>query len=111
MLSLCIQIHKEKNVRNSEQKIINVIALKHALDLVKPLHSFLANAKNALFQTYYQVSINKGCTLFFYKTMYKSNVTNLKFKIKIAFMIAHEMLSISFCAQFLLDHFSNTNTF
>lgn len=57
MLSLCIQIHKEKNVRNSEQKITNVIALKHSLDLVKPLHSFLANAKNALFQTYYQVSL------------------------------------------------------
>lgn len=56
MLSLCIQIHKEKNVRNSEQKIMNVIALKHSLDLVKPLHDFLANAKNALFQTYYQVS-------------------------------------------------------
>ncbi|XP_054717327.1 mutS protein homolog 4-like [Uloborus diversus] len=54
LLSLCVQIPKEKNLRNCEQKITNIICLKHALDLVKPLHSVLATSKNELFQTYFK---------------------------------------------------------
>lgn len=64
ILSLCVKIDKEKNIRNSEQKISNVIYLKHSLDLITPLHTFLGRAKNALFQTYYQVSTK---TFFQYK--------------------------------------------
>lgn len=56
LLSLCVQIPKEENVRNCEQKIANVICLKHALELVKPLRDCLSTCTNPLFQTYHQVS-------------------------------------------------------
>ncbi|XP_035226392.1 mutS protein homolog 4-like, partial [Stegodyphus dumicola] len=54
LLSLCVQIPKDDNVRNCEQKITNVICMKHALDLVKPLRDCLIPYKNALFKTYCQ---------------------------------------------------------
>nr|XP_015920882.2 mutS protein homolog 4 isoform X1 [Parasteatoda tepidariorum] len=53
-LSLCVQISKEDNVRNCEQKIANVINLKYSLELVKPLSHCLSSYKNTLFQTYYE---------------------------------------------------------
>ncbi|GFS64862.1 mutS protein homolog 4 [Trichonephila inaurata madagascariensis] len=55
LLSLCIQIPKEENVRNCEQKIANVICMKHTLELVKPLRNCLESCSNALFQTYFQI--------------------------------------------------------
>ncbi|CAL1285489.1 unnamed protein product [Larinioides sclopetarius] len=55
LLSLCVQIPKEENVRSCEQKIANVICMKHTLELVKPLCNCLATCTNALFQTYFQV--------------------------------------------------------
>ncbi|GBM16038.1 MutS 4 [Araneus ventricosus] len=58
LLSLCVQIPKEENVRSCEQKIANVICMKHTLELVKPLRNCLASCTNALFQTYFQPNIN-----------------------------------------------------
>ncbi|GIX70034.1 mutS protein homolog 4 [Caerostris darwini] len=55
LLSLCVQIPKEENVRSCEQKIANVICMKHTLELVKPLRNCLSSCSNALFQTYYQI--------------------------------------------------------
>ncbi|GFT87305.1 mutS protein homolog 4 [Nephila pilipes] len=55
LLSLCIQIPKEESVRSCEQKIANVICMKHTLELVKPLCNCLASCSNALFQTYFQI--------------------------------------------------------
>ncbi|GFQ66206.1 mutS protein homolog 4 [Trichonephila clavata] len=55
LLSLCIQIPKEENVRSCEQKIANVICMKHTLELVKPLRNCLEPCSNALFQTYFQI--------------------------------------------------------
>ncbi|GFY01527.1 mutS protein homolog 4 [Trichonephila clavipes] len=55
LLSLCIQIQKEENVRSCEQKIANVICMKHTLELVKPLRNCLEPCSNALFQTYFQI--------------------------------------------------------
>ncbi|KAG8183749.1 hypothetical protein JTE90_029330 [Oedothorax gibbosus] len=59
LLSLCVQIPKEENVRNCEQKIANVICLKHALELVKPLRDCLEKCTNPLFQTYHQILLDE----------------------------------------------------
>ncbi|KAF8773833.1 MutS protein like protein [Argiope bruennichi] len=55
LLSLCVQIPKEENVRSCEQKIANVICMKHTLELVKPLHNCLSSCSNGLFQTYFRI--------------------------------------------------------
>ncbi|XP_013777928.1 mutS protein homolog 4-like, partial [Limulus polyphemus] len=54
LLSLCIQIPKQENTRTAEQKITNIIYLKHTLELVEPLRAALDHSNNPLFRTYYE---------------------------------------------------------
>ncbi|XP_072025616.1 mutS protein homolog 4-like [Amphiura filiformis] len=52
LLSLCVQIPKQETIRIAEQKITNVIYLKHALELVEPLKTALQSTQNKLLQAY-----------------------------------------------------------
>ena len=56
LLSLCVQIPKQETIRIAEQKITNVIYLKHALELVEPLKTALESAQNKLLQAYLKVN-------------------------------------------------------
>ncbi len=57
LLSLCVQIPKQETIRIAEQKITNVIYLKHALELVEPLKTALQSSQNKLLQAYLKVGI------------------------------------------------------
>eukprot|EP00048_Salpingoeca_helianthica_P008174 m.119619 g.119619 ORF g.119619 m.119619 type:complete len:869 (+) comp14532_c0_seq3:2474-5080(+) len=52
LIALCIQIPKSESVRLMEHKIIQVIYLKHTLELVQPLSEILDNATSPLLTTY-----------------------------------------------------------
>ncbi|KAL4241059.1 MutS protein msh4 [Mactra antiquata] len=55
LLSLCVQIPKQENVKTAESKITNMMYLKHILELVTPLKEALGNCENAVFKAYYKV--------------------------------------------------------
>ncbi|XP_072181746.1 mutS protein homolog 4-like [Diadema setosum] len=54
LLSLCIQIPKQESVKSAEQKITNIIYLKHTLELVEPLQIALDSAQTKLLQAYHK---------------------------------------------------------
>ncbi|KAJ8047643.1 MutS protein-like 4 [Holothuria leucospilota] len=54
LLSLCVQIPKQETVKTAENKITNVIYLKHVLELVEPLIKALQYTKSELLQAYYK---------------------------------------------------------
>ncbi|ELU10757.1 hypothetical protein CAPTEDRAFT_92723, partial [Capitella teleta] len=48
LISACVQVPKEENIKTHEAKISHVICLKHTLELVEPLKNVLAESENAL---------------------------------------------------------------
>lgn len=57
LLSLCVQVPKHENVKTAENKITNMMYLKHTLELVAPLKEALANCENPLLMASYKVRI------------------------------------------------------
>ncbi|PVD38561.1 hypothetical protein C0Q70_01177 [Pomacea canaliculata] len=52
IISLCVQIPKNDNVKTAESKITTVICLKHLLELVPVLQEFLKDCENPLLKAY-----------------------------------------------------------
>lgn len=57
LLSLCVQVPKQENVKIAESKITNVIYLKYTLELVTPLREALADCENPLLMASYKVAL------------------------------------------------------
>ncbi|XP_060559607.1 mutS protein homolog 4-like [Ruditapes philippinarum] len=55
LLSLCVQVPKQENVKIAENKITNVMYLKHTLELVTPLREALGDCENPLLMASYKV--------------------------------------------------------
>ena len=55
LLALFVQIPKQDTVKSAENKITNVIYLKHTLELIEPLREALKDFENPLLKTYYKV--------------------------------------------------------
>ncbi|XP_045212131.2 mutS protein homolog 4-like isoform X2 [Mercenaria mercenaria] len=55
LLSLCVQVQKQENVKTAENKITNVMYLKHTLELVTPLKEALGDCENPLLMASYKV--------------------------------------------------------
>ncbi|XP_059093663.1 mutS protein homolog 4-like isoform X2 [Tigriopus californicus] len=53
LLSLCVIVPKTETLATFEQRLNNVIGLKHALELVEPLHSVLEGAESKLLNDIY----------------------------------------------------------
>ncbi|XP_013406219.1 mutS protein homolog 4 [Lingula anatina] len=53
LLSLCVQLPKQETLKTAENKITNVIYLKHTLELVEPLKEALKDSTNSLFKAYH----------------------------------------------------------
>lgn len=58
IISLCVQIPKNDNVKTAESKITTVICLKHLLELVPVLQEFLKDCENPLLKAYCKVLIS-----------------------------------------------------
>ncbi|XP_063952097.1 mutS protein homolog 4-like [Lytechinus pictus] len=86
LLSLCVQIPKEESVKSSEQKITNIIYLKHTLELVEPLRLALHSAKSKLPQAYhktlqdsrFQQILEKIGTVINDETRYQKGALNMR---------------------------------
>ena len=61
LLSMCVQIPKQENVRTAEAKINNIIYLKHVLELLGPFHDFLQESKCSLLREYAKVITHYYC--------------------------------------------------
>ena len=48
ILSQCVQVPKQENVKIAENKITNMMYLKHILELVEPLREALGDCENPL---------------------------------------------------------------
>ena len=57
LLSLCVQVPKQENVKTAESKITNIILLKHTLELVGPLQEAVGHCENPLMKALYKVSL------------------------------------------------------
>ncbi|WAQ95648.1 MSH4-like protein, partial [Mya arenaria] len=55
LLSLCVQVPKQENIKTAENKITNVMYLKHTLELVPPLRDALGDCENPLFKASYKL--------------------------------------------------------
>ena len=55
LLFLCIQIPKQETIKTAENKITNVIYLKHTIELIPSLKCALGDCENPLFKAYYKV--------------------------------------------------------
>ena len=55
LLSICIQVPKQGTLKFAENKITNIIHLKHTLELVQPLQNALQDCENELFKAYHTV--------------------------------------------------------
>ncbi|XP_070563567.1 mutS protein homolog 4-like [Ptychodera flava] len=53
LLSLCVQIPKQENIKTADSRITCVIYLKHTLELVEPLQAALNDSTNQLFKAYH----------------------------------------------------------
>ncbi len=53
LLSLCVVIPRQENAFVQEQRLNNVIGLRHALELVEPLHTALGCAEADLLSDMY----------------------------------------------------------
>jgi DNA mismatch repair protein MSH4 len=60
LVTLCVHLNREENVRLIEYKITQVIYLKHTLELVAPLRELLEPCTSEPFAQYHQV----GCVSF-----------------------------------------------
>uniref|UniRef100_T1IXC0 DNA mismatch repair proteins mutS family domain-containing protein n=1 Tax=Strigamia maritima TaxID=126957 RepID=T1IXC0_STRMM len=86
LLSLCIQIPKDESVKTAENKINQVICLKHTLELIQPLHESLKDCQDPLLSAYkiiledgrYQVILNKICEVVQEESKYLKGVLNMK---------------------------------
>lgn len=57
LLTLFVQINKSESAKDSENKILNTLYLKHTLELIKPLRDILGKFKSKLIKAYYDVII------------------------------------------------------
>ena len=55
ILSQCVQVPKQENVKIAENKISNMMYLKHILELVEPLREALGDCENPLLKASCQV--------------------------------------------------------
>ncbi|KAH3873388.1 hypothetical protein DPMN_036623 [Dreissena polymorpha] len=55
LLSLCVQVPKQENVKTAETKITNMMYLKHTLELVGPLRDALGDCENPLLKATYKL--------------------------------------------------------
>ena len=55
ILSQCVQLPKQETVKTAENKITNVMYLKHTLELVEPLREALGDCENPLLKASYKV--------------------------------------------------------
>jgi DNA mismatch repair protein MSH4 len=70
LLSLCVQVPKQENIKTAENKITNMLYLKHTLELVAPLREALANCENPLLKTSYKVLCFVNFLLYIYGFYY-----------------------------------------
>ena len=55
ILSQCVQLPKQETVKTAENKITNVMYLKHTLELIEPLREALGDCENPLLKASYKV--------------------------------------------------------
>lgn len=55
LLTFCIQVPRQESIKVAENKITNVIKLKHTLQLVPKLRSALQTSQHPMFRTFCQV--------------------------------------------------------
>lgn len=58
LIATLIQIPKVNNVRNTQQRINSIIALKQTLELIPVLITLIGNSQNDYFQTVRNVRVN-----------------------------------------------------
>ena len=57
-LFLLLQVPKRETIKTAESRILNIICLKHLLELVHPLKNAIISSKNHLFKTMVEVSLS-----------------------------------------------------